>query len=151
MKKIAQCYIKGVWRHDEAASVETDFQKFLAPELQVHEYKWVFKIKHNGVCCARLVACVYSQIARGWFLQKLLDHHEWYHVKIAVAHNDVLQIHSWSSWCGNRIFTWRAGILLVWKALKKDNCIILRNSAYSLVQTAWQYNKNNLKILKKEI
>jgi len=137
---------QGVWCKVHRSSIPKGWQCI--------QSKWVFKIKRNGVFCARLVACGYSQIPGVDFTENF-----------APVVNDV---------------TWRILIvaMLVWKldaiiidietaflhgnleeeiymdlpaGMKsfKDECLLLLKSIYGLVQGAQQWWKKLISILKK--
>ena len=55
-KKLHNMNRRGVWRHKKQCEIPKD--------RRCVKCKWVFKIKQNGVYCARLVACGYTQIPR---------------------------------------------------------------------------------------
>ena len=100
--------------------------------------KWVFKIKCNGVYLVGFVVCGYSQIhvSENYFpvvkdiiLSQLNYNDNPFQLLAKIVDVEMA-------------FLYAQGMSNV----KKDDCVILNKSIYSLVQAAWQYYKKAVEI-----
>ena len=110
------------------------------------KHKWVFEIKQNGIFCARLVACGYSQVAG-------IDFQEIYSPVANDITFRILLIYLLMNGCDSLIFDIETAFLMgdldeeIYMDCPEgmdhedDKCLILDKTIYGLVQSARQYFK----------
>ena len=73
MTNVARGNLKGIWGYEKTAGVEEDTKSSMPLNHRCMNNMWVFKINHNGVYWACLVACCYSQEPRLNFSKSFLS------------------------------------------------------------------------------